>query len=61
LKLLALKDLPNRITSGQVFDERPAVARVLILLGVAEAVPDDTDPKPPARRTYRRRDLKAEE
>ena len=60
MKLLALKDLPNRITAGQVFDERPAVARVLILLGVAEAVPDDPDSVKP-RRTYRRRDLRAEE
>lgn len=63
MKFRALKDLPNGIKAGDVFDEHEDVGAVLMTPGIDAAEKVET-PEPvaePTRRRYHRRDLVAAE
>jgi hypothetical protein len=59
MKFVALKELPQGQQPGDVFEATEAQGNVLILVGAAKLAKGDETPEP-TRRTYRRRDLKAE-
>lgn len=59
MKYLALKELPDGTQPGAEIDLHEDVARVLLLVEAVRPAPAD-DEKSSRRRTYNRRDLKAD-
>lgn len=59
VKLKALKRL-GRYAPGDMFEKGRTDANLLVLMKVAEEVPDAPAAMPRSRRTYRRRDMVAE-
>lgn len=60
MKLKVLKKI-GRYVPGDVLELKDSDATMLILLRVAEAIEEGAGVPVPARRSYRRRDLHAEE
>lgn len=63
MKFRALKDLPNGIKAGEIFDEHEDVGAVLMTPGIeaAEKVERPEPVQDVPRRRYQRRDLTAVE
>ena len=60
-KYRALQDCPQGQAPGEVFEATEDAGNVLVSVGAAERVPDDTPlGKPSTRGPYKRRDLRAE-
>lgn len=62
MKYLALKELPDGIQPGVVFNAPTDIGDIFVQVGAARALADEEiTPERSTRRTYRRRDLQAEE
>ena len=69
MKFFAIQEIPNGTPAGRIFEATEDEGRVLITYGIARALTEaEAQAAEPelagaghAKRTYRRRDLKAEE